>query len=339
MEIQSRFNCEFNAGRVTFTWKATGDFEIWFKVIEQEKKSAKKTAPKFQVGKNFELDKIDEIFGSGVVCKRVECSEEFCEFDMTGEQMKIAVISATKDLGIVSEIVTVANVEPCEIDEQKTRIDSNGLKLVLKNLPKNLYLIHYNINTEDSEEFYSTLEDAKARHMNRIYSTKYEKDTFISQSHLPQKELYITVIGEYKLSDGSVIYSAPSKLSLNNRPKENISYHLEWGTSGIFSKKTQAKDCKLIIESSARTTPRLFLACRKDGRMNIELKDAATQILETVRDYDKGFPNGRLEIFLSNEIWQNITPGTVVKLLTSKEDEKYFELQATKPDSLTVPKK
>lgn len=329
-------NLNFNVlgDKVHFRWQSTGEFDIWFKELSADKKFSAT-----QTGKIFNLDKLDELLGSGVVMKRAESSEEHCDFAMKGDLMKIAVISATKDLGIVNEICTAANVEPCEIDENKTQIDANGLKLVLKTLPKNLYLIHYKIKTEDSDEFFADVEDAKARHLNRIYATKYAQDTFISQSHLPQKELYITVIGEYKLSDGSTIYSVPSKMILNNRPKAVISYRLEWGTSGLFNKKAHAKNCRLIIESEAEEIPRLFLACRKDGRMNIELKDSSTQILDTVKEYKDGLPGNRLEIILSDEIWKEIAPGTAVKLLTSTEDAKYFDLKPSKPDTLTVPKK
>ena len=200
-------------------------------------------------------------------------------------------------------------------------------------------MIHYKIKTEDSEELYATVEDAKARQLNRIFAKKYIEDTFISQTHLPQKELYITVIGEYKLSDGGAIFSEPSTLSLSNRPKSEIFYHLEWGKSGLFNKKIQAKNCKLIIESDAKETPKLFLACRKDGRMNIELNDTATQILITVGEYQTGLPSNKIEMILPDEIWKDVSPGTVVKLLASADDEKYFELKATKPESLTVPKK
>ena len=327
-------NLNVVGGKAKFSWQNTGEFDLWFKEIPAEKIFSIS-----QTGKIFELDKLDELLGSGVILKTADSAENFCEIPMTGEAMKIAVISATKDLGVVNEIVTAANVEPCEIDETKTQIDATGLKLVLKSVPKNLYLIHYKIKTEDSEELFATIEEAKARQLNRIFAKKYSDDTFISQTHLPQKELYITVIGEYKLSDGSAIFSSPSKLKLNNRPKSEIFYYLEWGTSGLFNKKIQAKNCKLVIKSDAKETPRLFLACRKDGRMNIDLKDASTQILESVKEYKEGFPNKKLEIILPDEIWKEISPGAVVKLLTKAEDEKFFELKAVKPESLTVPKK
>ena len=322
--------CTVKGGRVSFHWKSTGDFSVWFKEVVKDATIDKKL---------FELDNADEILGSGVVYKKAESIDEACEFALNGETVKIAVISATKDFGIVNEIFTCANVEPCEIDAVKTQIDAGGLKLVLKSVPENLYMIHYKINTGDADELYATIETAKARQMNRIYATKYAQDTFISQMHLPPKEIFITVIGEYKFSDGTSAYCAPSTLTLNNRPKEIISYRLEWGTSGIFKKEIHAKDCKLIIESNAKSTPKMFLVCRSDGRMNIEAGDSATRTLGTIRAYPEGYDGGRLEIDLPNDTWKEISSGTVVKLLTSKDDEKRFELKASRPDSLIVPKK
>ena len=322
--------CSVRGGRASFRWKSTGDFSVWFKEIVKDVSIDKKL---------FELDKVDEIFGSGVVCKKAESLDETCEFSLSGETVKIAVISATHELGIVNEIFTCANVEPCEIDPQKTQLDAGGLKLVLKSVPENLYMIHYKINAGDADELYATIETAKARRMNRIYATKYELDKFISQTHLPPKEIFITVIGEYRFPDGTEAYCAPSTLTLDNRPKEIISYRLEWGTSGLFKKEIHAKDCKLIIESRAKPTPKMFLVCRSDGRMNIEAGDSATKTLGTVRAYKEGYVNGRLEFDLPNEIWKEISSGTVVKLLTSKDDEKVFELKASRPDSLIVPKK
>lgn len=323
--------CSVRGGRASFKWQSTGDFSIWFKEVVRESAQADK--------KLFELDKVDEILGSGVVYKKAESSDEACEFALNSETVKIAVISATKEFGIVNEIFTCANVEPCEIDADKTQIDAGGLRLVLKSVPENLYLIHYKVNTNEDDELYATIETAKSRQMNRIYATKYVQDTFISQTHLPPKEIYITVIGEYKFSDGTPGYSTPSTLVLNNRPKEIISYRLEWGTSGLFKKEIHAKDCKLIIESEAHLTPKMFLVCRRDGRMNIELDDSATRLLGAVREYPSGYKGGRLEIDLPNETWKDISAGTVVKLLTSKEDEQRYELKASRPDSLTVPKK
>ena len=322
--------CGVRGGKVSFSWTSTGDFAVWFKEVTKGDGFDKKT---------FDLGKIDELLGSGVVCKRAESSDEACDFQLGGDVVKIAVISATRELGIVNEIFTCADVEPCEIDADKTQIETGGLKLVLKSVPANLYQIHYKVTTRDDDEPFATIETAKARQMNRITATKYEQDKFILQTHLPPKEIFITVIGEYKFSDGESVYSTPSTLTLNNRPKEIISYRLEWGTTGFINKTTRAKDCKLIIESHAPATPKMFLVCRRDGRMNIELNDAQTRRIGTVREYPEGYGGGRLEIDLPNDTWKDIAAGTVIKLLTSKEDERLFELKPSRPDSLTVPKK
>lgn len=325
--------CTVRNGRASFKWQSTGDFSIWFKEVTGKKEE---TA---QIRKLFELDNVDELLGSGVVCKKAESIDETCEFALSSDLMKIAVISATRELGLVNEIVTCANVEPCEIDETKTQIDGRGLTLILKSVPENLYQIHYKINTQDADELYATIETAKARQMNRITATKYAQDAAITQNHLPPKELFITVIGEYKFSDGNAFYSAPSTLTINNSPKEIISYRLEWGTSGFFKQEAHAKDCKLIIESDAAFTPKMYLVCRRDGRMNIEAGDSTTRTLGSVKECPNGYSGGRLEVSLPNDTWKDVAEGTVVKLLTSKEDEKHFELKASRPESLIVPKK
>ena len=325
--------CVVRGGRVHFTWKATGDFSVWFKEI------IKPDSVQFAAKKIFDLDKIDELFGSGVVFKRAESVDENCDFALSSDSVKIAVIGTTREFGMLNEIVTCVNIEPCEIDETKTQIDAGGLKLVLKSVPTNLYLIHYKINTADADDLYATIDTAKARQMNRIYAAKYVQDTFIAQTHLPPKEIFITVIGEYKSGDGSSNYSEPSTLILDNRPKEIISYHLEWGTSGFLTKTIHAKDCKLIIETEARPTPKMLLVCRRDGRMNIELGDSATRVLGKIRAYDDGYDGGRLEIDLPNDTWRDVAQGTVVKLVCDGDDEARFDLQASRPDTLIVPKK
>lgn len=319
--------------RVRFNWQSTGDFEVWFKEIVDDKKV---TIPKDEI---FDLNKIDELMGNGLVMKRAESSDLFCEFELTADIMKIAVISATREFGVYGEILTVTNAEPCEIDETKTQIIANDLKLVLKSIPPNVYMIHYKVKTDDSDELYATVEDAKDRHMNRIYAAKYIQDTFITQPHLPHRELYITVIAEYKLKNGMTVYSEPSTLTIDNRPRSEISYWLEWGKSGFITKKAQAKNCKLLIECQAESIPRLYLACRKDGLTNINLKDSLTRILSEIPEYKNGYPNGHIEIPLPDGIWDEVLPGAVVKLLTSPEDEKLFYFKVVKPETITVPKK
>ena len=324
-------NISYNvtSGRIKFSWQSADEFEIWFKEVKSKNLSAPSTSQP--------LNKIDELLGSGVVLKSVKALEQACEFELRGEVTNIAVISATKNFFLVNEIITAANIEPCEIDESRTQIDSGGLRITLKNLPSNVYMIHYKVIAEDSDEPAPTIDDAKRGNINRIYATKYAQDKFISQPHIPEDKIFVTVIGEYKLGDGSTIYSPPSTLTLDNRPKIEISYKLEWGTVGFINKTFHAKNCKLIVESNAQSTPKLFLACRKDGRLNISLGDKSTLILYSLPEFKSGFPNKRLEVFLPDEIWRGVDEGVNVKLLAN--DSSRFDLRASSPESLTVPKK
>ena len=118
-------NLNVEDGKAKFSWTSTGEFDLWFKEISADKKF-----PAAQFGKIFEIDKLDELLGSGLILKRADSSEKFCELPMTGEVMKIAVISATKEFFVVNEICTAANVEPCEIDEHKTKIDAGKRRRV-----------------------------------------------------------------------------------------------------------------------------------------------------------------------------------------------------------------
>ena len=65
----------------------------------------------------------------------------------------------------------------------------------------------------------------------------------------------------------------------------------------------------------------------------------STITLHTIKGYDEGLENGRLEIYLPDSTWENISTGTIVKLLPIKLDEKYFDVLPAKPETLKVPNK
>ena len=125
--------------RVRFSWQNTGEYELWFKEVSAGRKVTAET------GKLINIDRLDEELGSGLILKRAESSDEFCEFELTGDLMRVAILSVTPSFLLINEVITLANVEPCEIDDSKTQIVARDLKLFLKNLPKNIYMIHYKI--------------------------------------------------------------------------------------------------------------------------------------------------------------------------------------------------
>ena len=186
---------------------------------------------------------------------------------------------------------------------------------------------------------YMNKDDAQSGKMRFIPAEKYELDKVIIWHSPPQMELYLTVIGEYKMSDGSIFYSEPSTETINNRPKEEIIYWLEWASSGFLKKTSRAKNCKLVIESEAEYTPTLYLAYNKTGGTNIELEDSSTIKILGIQSSETGFAGGRQEFLLDNVIWENINEGTIIKLLMEKKDTKHFDIRPARPESLKVPPK
>ena len=324
-----------NGSHITFTWQSDNDFDVMFYDVNEIADSKELPA-----GKLVELKKFQSIFDRAELLAGANSRDKTCEFAMPSDISRIAVVCANQTKALVNSIETAASVEPCEIDRDKSLIVDGKLKIFLRPLPSNLARIHYSFNTKSAPRgLYSTIGDAKQNHMRTITREKYLQDKFILIPSVPTAEIYITVIGEFRLPDGTTVYSNPSRFMINNRPKAVIDYWLEWGTSGVFKKKPTAKNCKLIIESKADYTPTLYLAYNRGGGLNIEPGAASTITLHTIKGYDEGLPDGRLEIFLPDATWDKVTSGTMIKLLPIKRDEKYFDVIAVKPDTLKVPNK
>ena len=327
-----------NNNIVTFNWQSTGDFLVMFR----EMKSTQLNMTSLRNVVEFvDLKNLDTILGSNKILAQTESRNQTCEFTLKDEVTKIAIITATKTLGLICEVITIANVTPCIIDKDKTSIDDGKLKIIVNNpLPDNLIKIHYAVNNKNTKgRLYASIEEAKNNQLRFVTAKKYELDKVIIVHSPPPMELYVTVIGEYKLGNGSIIYSEPSTHIVNNRPKAVINYYLEWGTSGFLSKTPRAKNCRLVIETEAEYTPTLYLAYNKNGGMNIEPGEPSTVVIHTLHESEDGFLGGNLGIPLDNKIWENIVSGTVIKLLPSKKDSKHFDVRAIKPDTLKVPAK
>ncbi|MBR1398158.1 MAG: zinc ribbon domain-containing protein [Selenomonadaceae bacterium] len=322
---------------VKFNWQSTGDFSVLFREIKNTQLNIDTLK---KVVERVDLRKLDTILGSNKLLAQADSRSQTCEFKLDEEFCKIAIVSATKTLCVICDVITIANVTPCTINKDLTSIDGGKLKIILDPLPENLFRIHYAVNNKNNKgRMYATVEDAKTNRLRFVMAKKYELDKSIIVHSPPPTEIYLTVIGEYKMHDGSTVYSEPSEYMINNRPKAEINYWLEWGSSGYFSKTPRAKNCKLIIETSAEYTPNLYLAYNKNGGLNIEPGESSTIIIHTIRESEEGFLGGHWEFPLDNSIWESISSGTVIKLLPSRKDAKYFEIRAIKPDTLKVPLK
>lgn len=249
----------------------------------------------------------------------------------------LAIICVAGSKGIISDIVRVSSVEKCEIDKRQTRIEGNRLRIVLANKPKNLERIHYIVAKKTGSTVpWATIEDAKHKSLSIVSLRDYERDGMILVEMLPKTDLYISVIGQYKMPDGSTIYSEPSKLRLSNKPKEKITYRFSWRTGGFFS-RAKAKNCKLVVYSNAEETPEIYVVYKSDGHIPMKLQDPKAVIIHTIPESDSGFNNGEYVYQFSDSTWNGISSATPMRLFIQDDDMREFEIVPSDIESCKVP--
>lgn len=292
------------------------------------------------IGQVIPATDINSILGTGKIYANTTSSTQQCQFDIppnTSIAMAVVIISGAK--GIISEVIRASSVEKCEINKVETRIEGDRLKVILKNKPKNLDRIHYIVARKvDSKVPWATVEDVKRNTLNMITVQDYIKDGMILIETPPKDDLYISIIGQYKMPDGSVVYSEPSKLRVSNKPKKKIKYRLVWGI-GLFSLKSKPKDCKLYVTTDAEETPVLELVYRSDGHIPMKLLDPKTIVLHTIPESDTGFPSKRYIYEFPDSIWESVKPQTELRLMLSDNDMLEYEIVPENIASLKVPHK
>lgn len=292
------------------------------------------------IGQIIPATDINSILGNGKTYANTTSSAQQCQFDIppnTSIALAVVIISGTK--GIISEVIRASSVEKCEINKTETRIEGGRLKIILQNRPKNLDRIHYIVARKvNSKVPWATVEDVKRNTLSMITVQDYIRDGMILIETPPKADLYISIIGQYKMPDGSVVYSDASKLRISNKPKEKIKYRLTWGGS-LFSSKPKPKDCKLYVTTAAEETPVLKLVYRSDGHIPMKLLDPKTIVLHTIPESDTGFPSGQYVYEFPDSTWERVKSQTELRLMLSDDDMTEYEITPENIASLKVPQK
>lgn len=292
------------------------------------------------VGRIIPATDINSVLGTGKTYASTTSLAQQCQFDIPlNVSLSLAVVTISGAKGIISEVVRVSSVEKCEINRAETRIENGRLKIILQNPPKNLDRIHYMVAVKvDSKVPWATVDDVQNKTLNIVTVQDYIRDGMILIDNPPKTDLYISVIGQYKMPDGSVVYSDASKQRVSNAPKKTIKYHLTWG-GGLFSSKPKPKDCKLYVICDAKETPALKLVCRSDGHIPMRLLDPKTIVLHTIPESDTGFPSGQYVYKFPDTTWESIKPLAELRLMASDDDLIAYEIIPDNIASLKVPQK
>lgn len=290
------------------------------------------------IGQIIPVSDINSIIGNGRNYANTISTSMKAQFEIPPNiSCALAVISIAGSKGIISDIVRVSSVEKCEIDKRQTQIVGNRLRIILANRPKYLEKIHFIVAKKtESKVPWATIEDAKKKSLSIVSLSDYERDGMILVEMPPKTDLYISVIGQYNMSDGSVIYSEPSKLRLSNKPKEKITYRFIWGTSGFFG-RPKAKNCKLVIFSNAEETPNISVVYKSDGHIPMKLPDPKAVVIHTIPGSENGFKNGEFVYQFPDQTWNTIPSATPLRLFIQEDDMAEFEIAPVDIESCKVP--
>lgn len=290
------------------------------------------------IGQVMAASDINAMLGGGRMFYNTTSSAKQCSFEVPANSaVSLAVITIAGSMGIVSDVVQVSSVEKCEIHKQETRIEGDRLKIILAKLPRYLDRIHYSVAQKvNSRVPWSTIDDAVANNTSVISVSNYTKDGMILIERLPKADLYVTVIGQYKMPDGTIAYSDPSKLRINNKPKEKITYQMTWGKSWGSSR---ANNAKLIVNATAQELPEIKLVYRTDGHIPNRLDGPKTVVLHTVPENESGYPGGQYIYNFPDSTWTKAMLKSELRLLLNPDDMIEYEVTPSDVASLKIPAK
>lgn len=286
------------------------------------------------VGKQLSMQHIDSVLEPQTLAS-VASSSTVCSFPLnTGESIKVAVVSSTGKSGIICDILSISGVKPCEVDKENTYVENNTLRVIIKDMPKEIVQLHYIVNEILDDPVYGTEQDVIKGRSVMVSPDEYRRNgNMIIIPKLPEKELTLTVIGEYQTNDGTQVYSAPSKMMINNKPKSELRYKIFWSKG--FMKRKANEEPQLIIECEEGMMPKVFLSCLETGEMPWSMTDNDLKILYTFSE--TSLTNNQITIPLKGFRQLGLKKGTIMRIMLSDDDMLRYAPVPADVNSLKVP--
>ena len=245
---------------------------------------------------------------------------------------RITAVIVKGEYAVISNCISFSNYGKVEIDKSKTKITGGNLVIQLKDVfQQNLANIRYAVATKnhDAEPApWCKIEDAP--NMTQLSVSAYTTDGMIRIGKVPEKELYISVIGEYIVGQ-DVYYSEPAKLRLSNRPKSVIRYKIVWG---FLSKK---KNVKLIYECDTdQEMPEMYLCTNKTIKVPMFSTAPNNVMLCKINENMNYKAHTKVEKDIPNDVWNSTTKGNEIRLFIPEESYAEFRM-SPEVDTLKIP--
>lgn len=245
---------------------------------------------------------------------------------------RIAAVIVKGEYAVISNCISFSNYDRVEIDKSKTKITGGNLVIQLKDdFQQNLTNIRYAVATKNNDADpapWCRIEDAPD--MTQLSVSAYIMDGMIRIAKVPEKELYISVIGEYIVGQ-EVYYSEPAKLRLSNRPKSVISYKIAWGFLG------KKKNVKLIYECDTdQEMPEMYLCTNKTIKVPISSTAPNNVMLCKINGNMNYKAHTKVEKDIPNDVWNSTTKGNEIRLFIPEENYAEFRM-SPEVDTLKIP--
>lgn len=245
---------------------------------------------------------------------------------------RITAVIVKGEYAVISNYLSFSNFDKVEIDKTKTKITGGNLVIQLKNdFQQNLTNIRYAVATKNSDTEpapWCKIEDAPS--MTQIALQSYITDGMIRIGKVPEKELYISILGEYIIGQ-DIYYSEPAKLRLSNRPKAVITYKLVWG---FLNKK---KNVKLTIECDVdQDLPEMFLCTNKTVKVPMSQTAPNNIMLCKINEHMNYKAHQKIEVEIPDDIWNSVTKGNEIRLFIPEDSYADFRM-APEVDTLKIP--
>lgn len=236
--------------------------------------------------------------------------------------MTVAIVVVAGSYAMISDTITVSNLEECEIDRSRTRIEGGCILLYLKKIPPATQYLHYFVKTKTGNTApWMKPEDIGSSGGMRMSLADYNKEALIYIRNIPEEELYISVIAECAQGNGRTMYSSTARLRLSNAPKPVITYSLSWEKT-FFGGKTGV--CNLTIKTDAQDVPAFKLAYLTSGHTPTRLGDKDVMIAHAIPAAENGYDGGKYQAKID---LRHVPKGTSLRLMASEMDSNRIVLQ------------
>lgn len=243
------------AGICTISWDSHGDGAVWLYAIRGNRC--------VNSGDVFDVDDLDQ-FGKKLLQKSV--SEGGATYNLGANQN--AMIVAFRPYGekvVAGAPIALCTVPPLNVRARLTaRGDSTSIHFQIVDLPSPVERVYYHVSFDDDETVITQnmIENGTPKYVERRV---YERSNDVEIQHIPKAIIHLSLIAQYK-HDGNAFYSPAAIINLSNRPKEKLTYAIQWGTNGIFGKRKTRSGASITIENtSGHDLPSVKLCGRRNG--------------------------------------------------------------------------